>query len=404
MKNQRACLTALCATAVAVAAPDASAREWAVDTNGCKVWNTQPALKEAAEWRGACVDGFAEGKGQLRWTVSGQPTRTYEGDMKAGRRSGQGVQTDSSGVRYEGGFRDDVYAGQGSLHHPVGASSRGTFVAGRLEGACTLSWPDGARYEGACESGREEGQGKIDFKNGDRFAGTLHAGQPAGQGHYHWARGDVYEGGFAGGQPAGFGIYRFADGSRYEGDFYDGLPSGSGRMELADGVGYEGNFVAGRLASPGVFFKTDAAAPKDSPQLRKKLNRPYATPTIYRPGSPLATLNFASPDAPPRPARMTTVAPPAPARPARITTAAAFCSQMGRPDMPPVNWAGTALLRVVAETKGGRVRVISVEPTLTPPNAVAEGKLVDAVKKAVNETYVCSGEHVFEQEFSFVVE
>jgi hypothetical protein len=405
VKNQKACLTALWATAVAVALPDAAAREWTVDANGCKVWSTQPASNEAVEWRGACVDGFAEGKGQLRWTVKDQPTRTYEGDMKAGRRSGQGVQTEASGLRYEGGFRDDFFAGPGSLRHPIGASSRGTFVVGRLEGACTLIWPDGTRYEGACESGREEGKGRIDFTNGDRFAGTMRSGHLAGQGHYHWARGDVYEGGFADGKPAGFGIYRFADGSHYEGDFYDGIPSGNGRLELADGIGYEGSFVAGRLASPGTFFRAGMAAPKDSPQLRKKLNPPYAKPMTYRAGSQLASLNFASTDPlPPRPVRMTTVAAPAPPRPVRVVSAASFCSQMGRPDVPPVNWAGTAQLRVVAETHGGRARVVSVQSTLTPPNGVAESKFVDAVKKVVNETYVCSGQHMFEQDFQFVVQ
>lgn len=72
--------------------------------------------------------------------------------------------------------------------------------------------------------------------------------------------------------------------------------------------------------------------------------------------------------------------------------------------MPSVNWSGTAELRVVAETKGGRVRVVSVKSTLTPSNAVAESKFIEAVKKALHETYVCSGDHVFEQDFSFVVE
>lgn len=163
MKNRTACLAALWVAAMAMAATAATAGEWISDNNGCKVWNVRPEMKEAVEWGGNCVDGHAEGKGRLRWNVNGQSTRGYDGDMKAGRRSGQGVQTEASGLRYEGGFRGDFYAGPGQLRLPVGASSRGTFVAGRLEGACTLTWPDGTRYEGACESGREEGAGKIEF-------------------------------------------------------------------------------------------------------------------------------------------------------------------------------------------------------------------------------------------------
>lgn len=368
MNKRRACLAAFWATAIAAVAPEAAAREWTVDANGCKVWNTQPAMKETVEWSGSCVDGLAEGKGLLRWTVNGQPTRTYEGDMKAGRRSGQGVDSSPFGSRYEGGFLDDARAGQGITRYHNGASAGGEHAAGRLTGACTLSWSDGTRYEGICRSERPEGAGKISFASGDHYAGALSFGRLSGQGRYQWAGGDSYEGGFAGGQAAGIGTYRFADGSRYEGEFKSGQPTGRGRLELADGEGYDGHFLDGIPASPGTFFKTGAAAPDDSPELRAKLNRQYAKPLPLRAVQPV--------------------------------TVAMICRKMTRPQLPVIPWKGMALFKGVGTVREGRI--VSVE--ITPLRPVADPLALRAFAASIDaamRSYDCPGNHVFEQEFQF---
>ena len=371
MRNAKSWLIALGATAVGMATPHASAGDWAADPNGCKVWSARPAMKEAVEWSGACVDGFAEGKGTLRWTVNGQPTSTYEGDMKAGRRSGQGVLTLAQGFRYEGSFRDDVYAGQGSMSAPAGWTYRGEWVAGRLDGACTMNWPDGARYEGECKSSRPEGPGRMAFANGDRYAGTLRAGRPAGHGRYDWAGGDSYEGAFVAGDPVGAGVYRFADGSRYEGSFGGGVPAGRGRLETAGGLGYEGLFESGAPGASGVFFKAGAPAPEDSQQLRQQLSLPYAKPQAIAAFRQYATVGM-------------------------------VCRKMARPEVPPVKWKGQALYRAVATVRDGRVVDVEMRPGNSGIDPSAQKAFTASIQRAL-ASYDCPGNHVFEQEFLFAV-
>lgn len=364
-------LKALAAVAALAAASEGAASEWIADDKGCKVLNPRPAPNETVAWSGACRDGFADGKGQLRWVVNGQPSSTYDGEMKAGRHSGQGVLTTARGLRYEGGFLDGAYAGQGSLTYPSGSTYRGEFVAGRGEGACTLTWPDGTRYDGECKAGRPDGAAQIQFANGDRYAGAMRAGWPSGQGRYAWTRGDSYEGAFLAGKPVGAGEYRFADGSRYAGSFSDGQPSGRGRLELPDGLGYEGNFEQGIPTTPGAFFKVGGASPEDSLQQRMRLSLPYAKPQSLSAFTPYANAGM-------------------------------ICRVMGRPQLPVVNWKGQALYKMVGTVRNGRVVAIEVTSLRAGVDPVVQKELVASIERAV-KTYDCPGDHVFEQEFQFAL-
>lgn len=361
----------LWATATLAAASDGAASGWIADARGCKVANPRPGPYETIDWSGACHDGFADGKGQLRRTANGQTLLTYDGEMKAGRYSGQGVLTTASGIRYTGGFLAGVYAGQGNLDYPSGSSYRGGFVAGRFEGTCVLSWANGTRYEGDCKSGRPEGSGQIEFANGDRYVGAVRASWPSGPGRYTWARGDSYEGAFLAGKPVGSGDYRFADGSRYEGQFSDGQPSGRGRLELADGLGYEGNFEQGTPTTPGAFFKMGGMAPEDSLQLRMRLTLAYAKTQA------LGTFT-------------------------QFTGAGMVCRVMGRPQVPVINWKGNALYKMVATVRDGRVVAIEVTSLRAGVDALAQKELIASIERAV-KSYECPGNHVFEQEFQFAL-
>lgn len=364
-------LAGLWAVANLAVASEGVASRWIADARGCKMVNPRQIPNEAIDWSGACHDGFAEGKGQLRRTTNGQPFSTYDGEMKAGRYSGHGVLTTASGIRYEGSFLDGLYAGQGSLDYPSGSSYRGEFVAGRFEGACKLSWASGNQYDGECKSGRLEGTGKIQFANGDRYAGAMHAGWPSGQGRYTWSRGDSYEGAFLAGKPVGTGEYRFADGSHYEGSFSDGLPSGRGRLELVDGLGYEGNFESGNPTTPGAFFKVGGVSPEDSLQQRMRLTLPYAKPQsldAFR----------------------------------QYTSVGMVCRVMTRPQLPVVNWKGQALYKMVATVRNGSVVAMEVTSLRAGVDPTAQRELIASIERAT-KTYDCPGNHVFEQEFQFVL-
>ena len=58
---------------------------WIVaDNQPCRVYNPYPEPGESVTWSGGCVDGKAEGEGQLVWR-SADSTKTYEGHMRAGK-------------------------------------------------------------------------------------------------------------------------------------------------------------------------------------------------------------------------------------------------------------------------------------------------------------------------------
>jgi len=371
MKLELAALVALGWLSTLAAAADGGAQGWITDAHGCKVANPHPGPNDSVDWSGACPEGLAEGKGQLRRMDNGRPASTYDGEMKAGRYSGQGVLTTARGVRYEGGFVDGLYAGRGTLSHPSGATYQGEFLAGSSEGACEITWRNGNRYEGDCKTGRMEGKGQIQFAGGDRYVGAMRANQAWGQGRYSWARGDSYEGAFIAGQPAGEGEYRFADGSHYKGGFSDGKPSGRGRLELPDGLGYEGNFESGAPTSPGAFFKLGGTAPEDSLQQRMLLSLQYAKPQS------IAALR-------------------------EYVGVHQVCTVMARPELPVVKWKGNALFRVVATVRDGRVVAIETTPLVKFEDPAVRRAFVDSIQGALS-AYSCPGNHVFEQEFEFAM-
>lgn len=369
-------LQATCLLIACIALHCRAAGEWVEDGKGCKVAAQRGAANERVEWSGACRDGLADGRGQLRRFVDGTPSSTYDGDMKAGRASGQGVLTTSAGVRYEGGFLDDLYAGAGRQTDAKGRIQQGTFTAGKLEGPCVLVWERGLRYDGVCKAGSADGPGTMQFTNGDRYTGDVKFGVLHGRGRYVWARGDAYEGSFSSGVLAGNGEYQFADGGRYVGAFNGNRPSGQGRAVLADGLGYEGVFERGVPTGAGSFFKPGQAALPDSKENRALLSLGYADPQLAFVFSVQAQ------------------------RPARVT-AAQVCRTMGRPQLPPLNWKGDALYEAMVEVKDSHVVSVALKALKPISNPTAQTGVEGAIEQAIRQTYDCPGNHVFVQQFQF---
>ena len=87
---------------------DRAPPDWITASNQpCKIWNPQPAADESVTWSGDCKDGFASGKGILRWTENGKPDVVFEGEYANGKRNGHGVLTTPEGERIEGNWVDD---------------------------------------------------------------------------------------------------------------------------------------------------------------------------------------------------------------------------------------------------------------------------------------------------------
>jgi hypothetical protein len=87
---------------------DAAQPGWITATNQpCKIWNPEPQPNESVTWSGPCQDGFASGKGILRWTEDGKPDAEFDGDYASGKRNGFGVMIAPDGQRVEGEWTDD---------------------------------------------------------------------------------------------------------------------------------------------------------------------------------------------------------------------------------------------------------------------------------------------------------
>ena len=119
-------------TIASVTCGNAQAPAWTVDSKGCKIWNSTPKSSETASWSGACVGGFADGKGMLFWSLKGEPEEFFLGDLKRGHYDGYGLQVWPSGDRYEGNYRSDQAHGQGTYRTQDGGIISGQWVNGCL--------------------------------------------------------------------------------------------------------------------------------------------------------------------------------------------------------------------------------------------------------------------------------
>jgi len=82
--------------------------DWITTTNKpCKVWNPEPQPNESVTWSGPCKDGFASGRGILRWTENGKPDVEFDGEYANGKRNGHGVLITPEGERIEGEWVND---------------------------------------------------------------------------------------------------------------------------------------------------------------------------------------------------------------------------------------------------------------------------------------------------------
>jgi len=133
------------ASSGAGAAPSQSAGpagpNWIKDPmTGCAVFNLDPLPNESIQWSGACVGGYAQGRGMLKWQDGTGGNVNYE----RGKLSGNFAYAWKSGFHYSGSWAD-----------------------GKRHGKGVLSWPNGDRYEGDWVAGRRTGRGALTPVSGE---------------------------------------------------------------------------------------------------------------------------------------------------------------------------------------------------------------------------------------------
>lgn len=133
---------------------------------------------------------------------------------------------------------------------------------------------------------------------------------------------------------------------------------------------------------------------------------PEVVVTAPPPPTPTVVAQSVTPPPPQefRPTPQPAPAPPAPARPAGPAKAAANCTKMGKPELPAINWSGSASYKATFTVKAGRVASYELTPLRSANDRKADRALRNAIALALQETYECPGDHILEQEFVFNVD
>ena len=201
----------------------------------------------------------------------------YEGEIKDGKRNGQGTMTYANGDVYEGTWVDGQRSGEGIYTWADSTEAVPHFYTGQWEdgkknGQGTMYFTNGGIYKGEFIDDLLNGQGVLTWTDGDVYKGEFKDGSMNGQGVLTWANGDVYKGEFKDGKRDGQGIITYANGDVYKGEWKEGKKNGQGTMTYADGRVETGEWKNDSFAPPA----TPVSTPSSSPVLT---STPAPTPT-----------------------------------------------------------------------------------------------------------------------------
>ena len=205
----------------------------------------------------------SESRPARRETATYSDGSRYEGDIRDGKRHGQGTFIWAEGGRYEGEWRNDKRTGWGTETWTNGNRYEGEYLDNRLHGRGTFIWAEGGRYEGDFRDGKRTGWGIHFHANGNRYEGAVVDGKAHGRGTYTWADGGRYEGDWRDNKRRGWGTKTWASGSHYEGEWQNNKPNGQGTLTASDGRRWKGQWRNGCFGKKGgewAFAETTAAA------------------------------------------------------------------------------------------------------------------------------------------------
>ena len=248
------------------------------------------------------VTGVVSGDGRVQFLDG----RSYEGEIRNGRKVGKGIHVWADGQRYEGDWVDNQQQGKGKLTFNNGDSYEGDFVKGERTGTGTFRQKSGETYTGDWLRGIREGNGVAEGANGQRYDGAWRRDQREGQGTMKFPDGGTYDGEWKNDQPFGQGDILFASGDAYTGQVRNGVPSGQGIFRWGSGDRFDGEFDNGKPTVKGeMTFLLESAMKSVA-----ALNPPPAAPPVAA-------------------ATPTTAATPAAALPSRASLCAAAFNNAG---------------------------------------------------------------------------
>jgi hypothetical protein len=129
--------------------------------NGCATSFTGVPLKAEAA---PAEKAFSDGK--------------YSGELRAGKRDGNGTHVYSWGGTYTGQWKNDKKHGRGKICDKWGGNYEGDWVNDRKEGRGVNLWSNGRRYEGQWKNDEMHGEGRWRWPDGRTYQGKFTADCP----------------------------------------------------------------------------------------------------------------------------------------------------------------------------------------------------------------------------------
>ena len=207
----------------------------------------------------------------------------YEGELKNGKRNGEGKLFFLGNLWYEGGFQNNSLDGYGKLYDKTGRnllyegqlkknrmdgqgiayfinakkSYEGQWSAGRHNGFGITYTELGMLYEGQLKNEIYDGKGKLfDPSTGKMIAqGTFKEGQLYGSGKIYDSSGNLkYDGELVSGKKNGKGK-SYSNGILiYDGEYDDDLRNGQGTQYFSGGGKYVGGYQNGKFNGQGIHY------------------------------------------------------------------------------------------------------------------------------------------------------
>ena len=181
----------------------------------CRIAPLQPAPRDGeVNWKGACVDGYASGKGVLAGRSDQRDNYSIEATLVRGDIAGEAV-LKTPEYTYTGTLKSGLPHGQGYFEYAGGKGwYEGEVVAGLPHGQGIRLKLDRSRHTGEWIAGKRNGWGEATFSNGGSYTGAWKDDKFDGQGKIVYAgSGRIYEGLFRDGRVAGLPEPEVAEGN-----------------------------------------------------------------------------------------------------------------------------------------------------------------------------------------------
>jgi hypothetical protein len=258
---------------------------WFVEKKGCLVWNPAPQVDEEVIWDGECLNGYAEGKGTLKFSTKDME-QSYIGEMSKGKQQGEGTFQwlkhdkacdDEDNIYYcyksfVGDFNDNKRVkGTYTLINGTKISFKNTnerMSWVRDQNQC-LVWNEGnpllekTIWTGQCEDGYASGKGTVTMIRSEpkknkisakvECIGQLKQGKLDGQNDCKWSNGISYSGLLKEDLFHGKGTFKWKDGSIYTGLWAENMRNGHGEMDWGNGESYSGMWKDNQQHGTGTY-------------------------------------------------------------------------------------------------------------------------------------------------------